>query len=66
MCLRLAKRCVTVSVCVCGKCVHTLACVHACVSAFGGAGREYLNNSLINIRGRFIGFEAYLPFVGKH
>lgn len=40
--------------------------MHGCASLFGQAGKEYLNNSLINIRGRFIGFEAYLPFVGKH
>lgn len=59
------ERCVTACVCVC-KCVHTLACMHECASPFGRKGREYLNNSLINIRGRFIGFEAYLPFVGKH
>lgn len=41
----------------------------ACVcarNAFGRAWSEYLNNSLINIRERFIGFEAYSPFVGKH
>lgn len=58
------ERCVTACMFVC-KCVH-IACVHACGSPFGRVGREYLNNSLINIRGRFIGFEAYLPFVGKH
>lgn len=41
-------------------------CVRARVSTFGQVVKECLNNSLINIRARFIGFEAYLPFVGKH
>lgn len=40
--------------------------VRAHVSAFGQVVKECLNNSLINIRARFIAFEAYLPFVGKH
>lgn len=46
--------------------MHMCVCMRVCVPAFGCVEREYLNNSLINISGKFIGFEAYLPFVGKH
>lgn len=35
-------------------------------SPLGRGGPKYLNNSLINISGYFIGFEAFSPFVGKH
>lgn len=49
-------------------CDRLRVCVRVCMHLppFSRAGREYLNNSPINISGRFIGFEAYLPFVGKH
>lgn len=45
---------------------YTFARSHASLSPFGRGKSECLNNSLINIRARFIGFEAHLPFVGKH
>lgn len=44
-------------------CTHTCVGVHLRLTR---AREEYLNNGLINIRSWFIGFEAFLPFVGKH